>query len=941
MSLFSQSSHPKYGNDGAPEVRLPQTLTSNNTRTAEEYIVYLIDSYGDGWNGASVDILVDGTVVIDDATVTGSDAIYYVSLDNGDEVTTVWTSGSYDSECAYGIYNHYGILVASAGTEDNPTLELAYTVVHTEIANGQFSDFTPADNGWQNFADGWSVYPDWDPRYSVVPDGDGIYGSEATFTAYDEYAAKMWTHGESSENNLTQAWDNVFPPGTEFNVSGMAWQHPDDAIQEGAKFELIAKFFGPGQNGEWWNDYLGDVRSEAITSDSPYETWTELSFNATVPAGIFKVEVGGMLTNGSNGGGGAIYFDAVNMSPGHADGQGCTDTEYIVTVGGGTYPSEVSWEIVNTGLEVVASGGAPIAVADGVTACLADGSYGILMYDSYGDGWNGNILQLWTLDADGNPVEQLSGTIETGAYAAAQFNVGEGPFDDLLGCTDPAAGNTDADAIWDDGSCSYEGTTCATAFTATVGSNEAASAPAWYTYTATMSGVATVSSDGSGVDTQVYGYTGTCDALEQVGFGDDEGADFASIMSFTIVEGTTYYIAWTDYWSADGFAWTLEEAGIATTPEGLTALGGLGRVYLEFLPYNPANTATGVMASGVDATLSVEEHVQRRADKVEASKVDNPEAWQGKTLEEVQNHVATLDLPQNRDTDVYITLYDSYGDGHDGDAYLMTVTADGGTADITFGDVGYDIVETMAGGWTGYESAYGPLTLADGLFYVGWDPAGSYLGEQSFIATDADGTQLGAGEYGTGDPVCFEAGASDVECPAPAIADLTFVDTDGDGIVGTYDAWTGRFTVEVANIGSANSNYFYTMAHSAYPDTANIYPPTYFQYMWNGNGLEANSTASNYLNTYLTVPDLAGGYGDMEWTFYVMVDSYGDYCVEPGGNYNNVMQLPTITNTNPLGDSNWNLYRGTDGGAASLLTNLTAPNWLPAWKVMSTSCSAC
>ena len=143
-----------------------------------------------------------------------------------------------------------------------------------------------------------------------------------------------------------------------------------------------------------------------------------------------------MLTTGANGGG-AVYFDAVNMSPGHIDDGSCDGTEYIVTCGGGSYPSEVSWEIVNTNLEVVATGGAPIEVEDGVTACLADGSYGILMYDSYGDGWNGNVLQLWTLDADGNPVEQLAGTIESGSYAAAQFDVGAGPFDDLLGCTDP------------------------------------------------------------------------------------------------------------------------------------------------------------------------------------------------------------------------------------------------------------------------------------------------------------------------------------------------------------------------------------------------------------------------------------------------------------------------------------------------------------------------
>ena len=67
-----------------------------------------------------------------------------------------------------------------------------------------------------------------------------------------------------------------------------------------------------------------------------------------------------------------------------------------------------------------------------------------------------------------------------------------------------------------------------------------------------------------------------------------------------------------------------------------------------------------------------------------------------------------------------------------------------------------------------------------------------------------------------------------------------------------------------------------------------------------------------------------------------MVDSYGDYCVEPGGNYNNVMALPTITNTNPLGASSWNIYRGVDGGAVSLLTNITAPNWQPAQDLAHT-----
>ena len=106
----------------APSITTPQNI-ENNSRT-EDWILYMIDSYGDGWNGASVDLLVNGTVVLDDQTVTGSEGTVYFSVDEGDIIETVWTSGSYDNECAYGIYNHYGELQASAGTEDNPTYEI-------------------------------------------------------------------------------------------------------------------------------------------------------------------------------------------------------------------------------------------------------------------------------------------------------------------------------------------------------------------------------------------------------------------------------------------------------------------------------------------------------------------------------------------------------------------------------------------------------------------------------------------------------------------------------------------------------------------------------------------------------------------------------------------------------------------------------------------------
>ena len=58
----------------------------------------------------------------------------------------------------------------------------------------------------------------------------------------------------------------------------------------------------------------------------------------------------------------------------------CSDTVYDVTVGGGTWDSEMSWALVELG-SAAASGGAGAFVL-----CLADGDYTLVMGDAYGDG---------------------------------------------------------------------------------------------------------------------------------------------------------------------------------------------------------------------------------------------------------------------------------------------------------------------------------------------------------------------------------------------------------------------------------------------------------------------------------------------------------------------------------------------------------------------------
>jgi len=300
-----------------------------------------------------------------------------------------------------------------------------------------------------------------------------------------------------------------------------------------------------------------------------------------------------------------------------------------VTVDGGLYQSEVSWTITEhfTGAEQL-SGLCPITADDGVTACLEDGVFILNMYDSWGDGWNGNVFTLWTVDEAGAYTAVWDTTLASGESGMAWFLVGETT--EVLGCTDPEASNYNPDATVNNGTCTYgpsTGDTCDDPLTAAVGANEAPQAPVWYSYTATLSGMAIASSAGSGVDTQVYGYSGTCEALTQVGFGDDETDAWESIMSFNVTAGETYYINWTDFWSADGFAWTLEEVAEGV-PSGLTTLGGLNRVYLSWNPAQPP--AGSARQIGFDGT--VEEHIEMRNEKKQFTSAPD-HLYQGRSLE--------------------------------------------------------------------------------------------------------------------------------------------------------------------------------------------------------------------------------------------------------------------------------------------------------------------
>lgn len=131
----------------------------------------------------------------------------------------------------------------------------------------------------------------------------------------------------------------------------------------------------------------------------------------------------------------------------------CDDTPVLVDYTPGQFASEVSWQIIDSeGNQIFTFEGNDTYEAFSEELCLEDGCYILTMLDSFGDGWNGAVL---TLSFVGEQ-ESLSFTLQSGNNGVETFVVGDSDCSNvILGCTDAQAINYTPDASLDDGSCIY------------------------------------------------------------------------------------------------------------------------------------------------------------------------------------------------------------------------------------------------------------------------------------------------------------------------------------------------------------------------------------------------------------------------------------------------------------------------------------------------------
>lgn len=124
---------------------------------------------------------------------------------------------------------------------------------------------------------------------------------------------------------------------------------------------------------------------------------------------------------------------------------------------------------------------------------------------------------------------------------------------------------------------------------------------AWFSYTATATGVIIVTSDlasnPAGIDTRLHVYSGSCGALVCEGGNDDiafiangdPGNNFRSAATVSVTSGTTYLIAWDNRWDPQvNYAFTLTFSAVTAAPDAVTSP-------------SPIDGATGVAVNPADS----------------------------------------------------------------------------------------------------------------------------------------------------------------------------------------------------------------------------------------------------------------------------------------------------------------------------------------------------
>ena len=155
-------------------------IGTENLKNSCNVVFNLIDSYGDGWNGAALVVSFDDGSESQSLTFsTGGSASYTLEIGNGVHVTLTWTAGSYDGECSFNVQYEGDLTIFEQTTR--PSEGVLYEFDCNCAAASQTFDVTVASDNTEHG--------------TVSGGGEFSYGESCTVTATpaDGYLFSGWT----------------------------------------------------------------------------------------------------------------------------------------------------------------------------------------------------------------------------------------------------------------------------------------------------------------------------------------------------------------------------------------------------------------------------------------------------------------------------------------------------------------------------------------------------------------------------------------------------------------------------------------------------------------------------------------------------------------------------------------------------------------------------
>ncbi|MBM3164207.1 MAG: T9SS type A sorting domain-containing protein [Bacteroidetes bacterium] len=118
----------------------------------QTYTLNMIDSWGDGWNNNTINVLVNGNIVLNNATFNnGFNSSVTFTVSGGDAVTTQFNAiGAFINECTYTITNAAGTVIFSgtpASFQGPPNLNPAHIVPTPVQPNYVVNWYNASNNG--------------------------------------------------------------------------------------------------------------------------------------------------------------------------------------------------------------------------------------------------------------------------------------------------------------------------------------------------------------------------------------------------------------------------------------------------------------------------------------------------------------------------------------------------------------------------------------------------------------------------------------------------------------------------------------------------------------------------------------------------------------------------------------------------------------------------